>query len=77
MLIVPESLAMEAVFELNAAITPGEAARNAIAQQHLEGLHPSEALMRDLHQVATGLLPLAKAIDNIGKRLEHVQIRRP
>lgn len=67
---------MGLAFQSNPAITPEEAAHNAIAQQRLEGLQPSEAFIADLKQVASGGLALKTALSNIEKRLQRVQIRR-
>ena len=45
-----------------------EAAENAVAQQRLEGLEPSPALVSDLERVARGEITMSDVIDNIGRR---------
>jgi len=50
------------------------AIENAVAQQCLEGLHPSKELIDDLEQVASGQLTVETVIANIGKRYKNVQI---
>lgn len=51
-----------------------QALENAVAQQHFEGLHPSDALLRDLEQVAAGQMTIQAVIANIGNRYGNVQV---
>jgi Antitoxin VbhA len=48
---------------------------NAIAQQRLEGLEPSGALIADLHRAAHGEISIRDVIENIKERLRHAEIR--
>jgi hypothetical protein len=53
------------------------AIENAIAQQRLEGLEPSQAAIADMVLVVQGKITISDAIDNIGKRFRNDQIRLP
>lgn len=54
------------------------AIENAIAQQRLEGLEPSQEVVSDVHRVARGEITIEDAIANIGKRrLKNDKIRKP
>ena len=46
-----------------------QAAGNAIAQQRLEGLEPSRALVADLERTARGEISIRQVIENIAQRL--------
>lgn len=50
---------------------------NAIAQQRLEGLEPSGALVADLERVARGEISVHDVIENINKRFTHAEVRKP
>ncbi|NOT57742.1 MAG: antitoxin VbhA family protein [Deltaproteobacteria bacterium] len=50
---------------------------NAIAQQRLEGLEPSSALVADLERVARGEISIDHVIENIKQRFRHAEIREP
>lgn len=52
-----------------------KAVENAIAQQRLEGLEPSAAVVFDLKRAAQGEISVRDVIDNIGKRREGDKIR--
>lgn len=46
-----------------------QAVENVIAQQQLEGLEPSRALVADLERVARGEISIRHVIENIEQRL--------
>ncbi|MEO5348489.1 MAG: antitoxin VbhA family protein [Magnetococcus sp. YQC-3] len=50
-------------------------AKNAIAQQRLEGLEPSREVVRDLERAAHGEITVRDVIANIGKRHMDAEIR--
>lgn len=50
-------------------------AKNAIAQQRLEGLEPSCEVVSDLERVACGEITVQDVIANIGKRRMDAKIR--
>ena len=54
-----------------------QAVDNAIAQQRLEGLEPSGALIADLQRAARGELSIRRVLENIKERLGHAQVREP
>lgn len=54
-----------------------QAVGNAIAQQRLEGLEPSGALVADLESVARGEISIRQAVENIKQRLRYAEIREP
>ena len=50
---------------------------NAVAQQRLEGLEPSGALVADLERAARGELSIREIIENIKHRFRHAKVREP
>jgi hypothetical protein len=50
------------------------AVENAVAQQRLEGLEPSQAVVTDLERAARGEISVKDMIANIGKRFANDQI---
>lgn len=50
---------------------------NAVAQQRLEGLEPSQAVVSDLELAARGEISVNDVIANIGKRFRNDQILQP
>lgn len=53
------------------------AVENAIAQQRLEGLEPSQAVISDLERAARGEITVKDVIANIGKRFRNDQVLQP
>lgn len=53
------------------------AVENAVAQQRLEGLEPSRAVVSDLERAARGEISVNDVIANIGKRFRNEQILQP
>ncbi len=53
------------------------AVENAVAQQRLEGLEPSQAVVFDLERAARGEISINDVIANIGKRFRNDQILQP
>lgn len=53
------------------------AIENAIAQQRLEGLEPSRAVVDDLERAAHGEISIDDVIANIEKRFRDEQIFQP
>ena len=59
---------------LNKAIHNSWAIENAIAQQRLEGLEPSPAIIADLRRAEQGEIAISEVIANIEKRFRDDQI---